>query len=330
MSWDFALNEFHDMSGGIVTGRDEIMQRLKVRLWRELGEWFMNTSVGLPWYQGGYGILGTSYKNKKAVDLLIRREILNTVGVLRILEMSTFFVSATREYNIRVVILIEPDITTVFTLQVLELVKKDCIVPCIPASMICFVTEYGNLTLQQMYDMGLLKGPQGEPGISGSNGTNGRSATITVGSVQVTEDITKTSVKNSGTKLDAVFDFVIPRGTPGKDSEIRIGSVDVGEDGHAEVHNSGTPQNVILDFVVPRGPRGIRGLTAVDSDTIDFTITEPPNDAEALVITAKTKGMMRALKIQDSETIDLELTSDNKTDGATYTLTAKTKGGLIK
>lgn len=44
MSWDFKLDpRTRDLKPGIVTGADEIVQRLITRLKRELGEWFQGS-----------------------------------------------------------------------------------------------------------------------------------------------------------------------------------------------------------------------------------------------------------------------------------------------
>ena len=100
MTWDWKLDPgTRDLVPGIVTGPEEIMQRLITRLKRELGEWFLNTSAGLPWYQQGRGILGSKSHTKRAVDLLIRRETLGTEGVERIIKLNTLFPAGTRTYT---------------------------------------------------------------------------------------------------------------------------------------------------------------------------------------------------------------------------------------
>ena len=92
MTWDLRLNPAtRDLELGVVSGPDEVLQRLITRLKRELGEWFLNTKAGLPWYQNGRGILGSKASSKRAVDLLIRRETLGTQGVERIIKLNTLF-----------------------------------------------------------------------------------------------------------------------------------------------------------------------------------------------------------------------------------------------
>lgn len=92
MAWDLALGTHtHDLTGGIASGNDEIIQRLKIRLWRHLGEWFLAVQAGMPWYNMGShgtpGILGS--KDISAAELRIRREVLETDGILRIVSMNT-------------------------------------------------------------------------------------------------------------------------------------------------------------------------------------------------------------------------------------------------
>ena len=116
MSFDFYLDpETRDLRPGWATGSDEIVQRLITRLSRELGEWFLNTGAGLPWYgdiggrirnraerlktTGGQGILGSKARTKSATDLLVRREVLETEGVERVLRMNTLYSADTRTYT---------------------------------------------------------------------------------------------------------------------------------------------------------------------------------------------------------------------------------------
>ena len=112
MGWDFAVDhKTGDMIGGIVTGQDEIVQRIQTRLYRHLGEWFVNTSAGLPWYAGpsnlmagrlteATAIMGT--RNFRYADIWIRNEIAETYGVIRIVDFNTYFETSTRVYSIRV------------------------------------------------------------------------------------------------------------------------------------------------------------------------------------------------------------------------------------
>ena len=108
MAWDLRLDpQTRDLKPGLVTGVQEILQRLQTRLKRELGEWFLNTSAGLPWYQSGNGILGSKTAAKRTVDLLIRREVLGTEGVERIIRLYTEFPAGSRSYRIELEVFIK-------------------------------------------------------------------------------------------------------------------------------------------------------------------------------------------------------------------------------
>ncbi len=113
MSWDLRLGPNRDLTAGIVTGVDEIIQRLVTRLNRELGEWFLNTSVGLPWYQDGNGLLGS--RDKQNLNLLIRRETLQTAGINRIVKFNSIFDTTTRQFTIHMHLVTEQGVVN-FTL----------------------------------------------------------------------------------------------------------------------------------------------------------------------------------------------------------------------
>lgn len=132
MAWDFAVDHrTGDMTGGYVTGQDEIVQRVQTRLYRHLGEWFCNTECGLPWYRGRSplmpdtmhefaAIMGT--KNFAYADVWIRNEIEQTEGVIRLVDFNTFFDAATRTYSIRAQIATEYGMPYITVDRVLEMV----------------------------------------------------------------------------------------------------------------------------------------------------------------------------------------------------------------
>lgn len=110
MAWDLAIGlDSGDITGGYVTGQDEILQRVRTRVYRMLGEWFVNTDAGLPWYRGystiidgeltrDTGILGS--KNASYINILVRNEIAETDGVLQIIDYNGYLDTITREYTI--------------------------------------------------------------------------------------------------------------------------------------------------------------------------------------------------------------------------------------
>lgn len=117
MAWDFALDPLtHQMTGGIVTGDDEVIQRLWLRLNKELGEWFLNVESGLPWYQDGYGILGAKPNRRSDIDLVLRRCIADTDGVSQILYFRSLYAGGTRAYTVNVKVLLSSGAVQEFNL----------------------------------------------------------------------------------------------------------------------------------------------------------------------------------------------------------------------
>lgn len=108
MAYDFALHpQTRDALPGFVTGPQETLQRLTTRLKRELGEWFLDNSAGLPWYQEGSGILGANASSKRTADLLIRREVLETEGVVRIVALNTVWSALSRTYSLYLEVIVD-------------------------------------------------------------------------------------------------------------------------------------------------------------------------------------------------------------------------------
>ncbi len=108
------------MTGGIVAGQDEIVQRVQTRLYRHLGEWFVNTSAGLPWYAGPSNLMAGQLTDKTAIlgtrnfryaDIWIRNEIAETAGVIQLVDFNTYFDTSTRVYSIRAQIATEYGLT---------------------------------------------------------------------------------------------------------------------------------------------------------------------------------------------------------------------------
>lgn len=113
MAWDFRLDpKTRDLVSGYSIGIEEVLQRLVTRLNRELGEWFLETSAGLPWYQNGEGLLGS--RNKFVLDMLIRREVRDTSGIDRILKMNTTFIQ--RSYTVYMQLLLSDSTVVAFTM----------------------------------------------------------------------------------------------------------------------------------------------------------------------------------------------------------------------
>jgi hypothetical protein len=265
MAWDLEFKN-GDLTGGIATGDDEVIQRIRTRLFRELGEWFLNTASGLPWYQEGKGILGSPLRDKGAVDLFIRKQALGTEGVSRILKLNSLFAAGQREYSIYMQVLLDSGKLVEQTVTVHESVFT---APGMTMSDLTKLMAQNILfsdgeTLQQKLENGAFVGPEGKPG------EDGTAATLSVGKVTTGAPGTEAAVQNTGTDKDAVLWFTIPRGEqgiqgiPGIDgvvATVAVGAVRTGEAGsNAKVTNSGTESAAVLDFVIPQGVRGEQGI----------------------------------------------------------------------
>ena len=68
-----------------VSGRQATVQRVRVHLLRFLGEWFWDTSLGVPWFEF---VLGQRSPNMRVVKALLVREIERVSGVLRVQELT--------------------------------------------------------------------------------------------------------------------------------------------------------------------------------------------------------------------------------------------------
>lgn len=104
MSWDLGLNTNGDLSGDLVSKKEEVAQRVLNRLRRELGEWFLATNSGVPWYnnagEGKQGLLGMGMGRKSTLDLVLRTVILETEGVDAINSVNYLFDARSRTYSV--------------------------------------------------------------------------------------------------------------------------------------------------------------------------------------------------------------------------------------
>jgi hypothetical protein len=87
----------YDNTKVTVTGgsSEAVAQRLTIKLNTFLGEWFLNTTAGVPYYQQIFG----KVRSKAAIDIIFRQQISSEPGVL---EITDFFsdISAGRTYSL--------------------------------------------------------------------------------------------------------------------------------------------------------------------------------------------------------------------------------------
>lgn len=75
--------------------QDVVSQRLTIRLKSQLGDWFINTAYGLPFFQR----ILTKNISKTTVDNIFREEILSESGVLELQEFTSTFNAGSRLYS---------------------------------------------------------------------------------------------------------------------------------------------------------------------------------------------------------------------------------------
>lgn len=87
---------------GILDDADEVIQRVRTRLRRVLGEWFLQINAGLPYFNGD--MLGG--KNTQYVMMVVKAEILNTTGVQDVTSISIDYNNTTRKATVTATIVI--------------------------------------------------------------------------------------------------------------------------------------------------------------------------------------------------------------------------------
>ncbi len=74
---------------------DIVVQRLKVTLYTFLGEWFLDTTIGVPYFQQIFGKI----RSKATVDLIFQRIISADPDVIEILTFESTISSSGRGYS---------------------------------------------------------------------------------------------------------------------------------------------------------------------------------------------------------------------------------------
>ena len=74
---------------------DVVAQRLKITLYTFLGEWFLDTSIGVPYFQQIFG----KVRSKSTIDLIFQRIIANDPDVIEILSFESELAASTRGYT---------------------------------------------------------------------------------------------------------------------------------------------------------------------------------------------------------------------------------------
>lgn len=74
---------------------DVVAQRLRITLYTFLGEWFLDTTVGVPYFQQIFGKLRT----KSSVDIIFQQIITNDPDVIEILTFDSTLDRGARGYS---------------------------------------------------------------------------------------------------------------------------------------------------------------------------------------------------------------------------------------
>ncbi len=107
-AFDNVINDLVIIDGHIAQVSDtvEVAQRVKLHLKRLLGEWFLNTTLGMAWFAG---LLGG--KSVNAIKLAVRNEMSNVYGVSQISDISINFDRGARTVSM------SATFTTIFSSQ---------------------------------------------------------------------------------------------------------------------------------------------------------------------------------------------------------------------
>lgn len=90
---DLQIDNF-DLS--LVTGIDRVVQDLKVRLWVFLNEWFLDTSIGMPFYQD----ILIKNPDLNSIEAIIKEKIIETEDVNEIVSFDLVYDSQTRKLSV--------------------------------------------------------------------------------------------------------------------------------------------------------------------------------------------------------------------------------------
>lgn len=74
---------------------DVVTQRLKITIYTFLGEWFLDTTIGVPYFQQVFGKI----RSKATIDLIFQQIISDDVDVIEILTFESSLSSSDRGYS---------------------------------------------------------------------------------------------------------------------------------------------------------------------------------------------------------------------------------------
>lgn len=115
---DSQTNDLVFVNGGCPVTQlmtDIVVQRLKITLYTFLGEWFLDPTVGVPYFQQIFGKLRT----KNTVDLIFQRIISDDRDVIEILSFESSLTAENRGYEMTFQVRVADNTTSLpITIQV--------------------------------------------------------------------------------------------------------------------------------------------------------------------------------------------------------------------
>lgn len=105
---DIRLTDDGDLfsQNGFIRGEAEIIQAVKIRIRRHLGEWVLNPSAGVPYIEWSEG---TSTVVDETIEDVIRSEVEGVQGVIEVLSITAELNALDETYTIEANVLIEAD-----------------------------------------------------------------------------------------------------------------------------------------------------------------------------------------------------------------------------
>ena len=109
---DIAINPvtndiaYSDGKAEYVINADEVIQRVRTCLSRIAGEWFLDITAGVPYFNGQ--MLGG--KDLEYVKLVLRKEILQITGVGEILALNAYINTQTKHLSVYIEITIDKQV----------------------------------------------------------------------------------------------------------------------------------------------------------------------------------------------------------------------------
>ena len=94
--WDLLINKDSNFDLPIVTGIDYLVQKARIKLQFFLGEWFLDTTLGVDWY----GVINVKNPNLVDIDNLLKLTITEIEGISKLTKWQSSFNLQQRKYSI--------------------------------------------------------------------------------------------------------------------------------------------------------------------------------------------------------------------------------------